>query len=205
MRKALAAVATAVAALAGGIAAAAPAQAATYPLPTSCPTRTTSPMLSRFGDTNEYFEVDNGSFASPTAGWDGSYGISPENEPWYVNPASSQNSLSLSTGAWAKSPDLCLSAGEETTRFFYKGTGQSGSVLSVKAIITSDTGVYTYNYRLDASFTGWRLSPVLSIPNYSYDGVQLVSLQFGNASTYQTARPIQVDDVLVDPWRAWGY
>ncbi|WP_409483910.1 hypothetical protein [Arsenicicoccus dermatophilus] len=205
MRKALAALAAVVATLAGGVVAAAPAQAATYPLPTSCPTRTTSPMLSRFGDPNEYFEVDNGSFASRAAGWEGSYGISPENEPWYVNPASSQNSLSLASGAWAKSPDLCLSAGEETTRFFYKGTGHGGSVLSVKAIITSGTGVYTYDYRLPASFTGWRLSPVLAIPNRSLGGVQLVTLRFGNATANRNARPIQVDDVLVDPWRSWGY
>lgn len=84
MRKVTSTIATVAASLVAGLAVAAPAQAAgssTYTAP-GCPTRTTSAMLSQFGDTNQYFEAGAGGSAQYSKGWTGLYSISAENEPW---------------------------------------------------------------------------------------------------------------------------
>ncbi|AKT51146.1 hypothetical protein [Arsenicicoccus sp. oral taxon 190] len=200
-------VATAAATVTVGLAGAAPAHAtdgSTYAAP-GCPTRTTSPMLARFGDDREYFAVPNGGFSTLSAGWSGFHSFSPENEPWYVNPASWTTSLALFRGDSARTASLCVGEGEDSFRFFYKGTGMPGTRLTVKVTITSDTGTYVTSTVVDASPYGWRLSPSLRVPNYATDKIQTITIGFSNTSTGPSMLPVLVDDVLIDPWRSAGF
>ncbi|WP_392467436.1 hypothetical protein ACF3NS_01695 [Arsenicicoccus cauae] len=205
MRRFTAMLIASVAAVTAGLAGASTAQAAgadsTHAV-SGCPVRTTSPMLSRLGDTNEYFPVPNGGFALWGAGWNGLYSLALENEPWYVNRAALTGSLRLWPGGSARTAELCVGEGEDSFRFFYKGTGQVGSRLLVRTTVRSETGTYTYGTTLDASRAGWQLSPVVPVPNHATDTVQQLSIAFVNTTPFDSVRTILVDDVLIDPWRS---
>lgn len=205
MHRFIAVLTATLAAIAGGLAGASSAQASetdsTYAV-AGCPARTTSPMLSRFGDPNEYFPVPNGGFNRWGAGWNGMFSLALENEPWYVNRAALTGSLRLWPGDSARTAELCVGEGEDSFRFFYKGTGQLGSRLLVRTTVRADTGTYTYGTTLDTSRAGWQLSPVVSVPNHATTKVQQISIAFVNTTPFDSVRTVLVDDVLIDPWRS---
>lgn len=205
IRTALTAASTLALAVTGVALAEAPAHAAPVPtVPTSCQPRSTSAMLLTLGDDHQYFSAPDGGMASPTRTWAGSFSVSAENEPWQVDASSTRNSIALRDGGWATSQSMCLGRDEDSFRFFYKGTGTPGSTLDVRAVINADTGTYVQRYRVDVSAAGWHLSPSLGIPDYSASSIQVASLSF-SADLPSDARPVLVDDVVVDPWRGRGW
>ena len=187
----------------------------------ACSTRTLSQPFSRWGDLNQYFPVNNGTFESGTSGWTLGSGASrvAENEPWKV-AGSGDYSLKIPSGSSVSTPVMCLTADEDSTRFFYKSPGLNATLTAtIVATATSVTTTssakrsfagtpgtsvssasnsFTISFPLASSAaSGWQVSPQIKLPNLSgLTGTYNVQIKL----TAQGG-PWQIDDIYVDPSR----
>jgi hypothetical protein len=166
----------------------------------ACTSRTLSQPFTLWGDTNNYFPVTSGTFESGTSGWSIGSGVSrvAENEPWRV--AGGSSSLKIPAGSSASTAEMCLTAEEDSARFFYKSPG-SGQFLQVtiKATNTVQHITYMTSFTLQTGgLTGWQLSPRIPLPDVrGTTGTENVVITLAPNGT----APWQIDDVFVDPSR----
>jgi hypothetical protein len=166
----------------------------------ACTTRTLSQPFKTWGDTNNYFPVTSGTFESGTSGWTVGSGVSrtAENEPWKV--AGGSNSLRIPGGVSASTPVMCLTADEDSTRFFYKSPGAYANLLvTIKATNTITNSVALLSFPLTTgTAAGWQVSPRISLPDVrgvqGYENLQITLTPQGSGAW-------QIDDVFVDPSR----
>jgi hypothetical protein len=166
----------------------------------ACTTRTLSQPFTAWDDTNNYFPVTSGTFESGTSGWSIGPGVSTvaENEPWKV--AGGSSSLRIPAGSSASTAEMCLTAEEDSVRFFYKSPG-SGQYLQVtiKATNTVQHNTYITSFTLKTGlFAGWQLTPRIPLPDVrgttGTENVVITLAANGSAAW-------QIDDVFVDPSR----
>jgi hypothetical protein len=166
----------------------------------ACTTRNLSQPFVNWGDSNNYFPVTSGTFETGTTGWTIGSGVTraPENEPWRV--AGGSSSLKIPAGSSASTAEMCLTADEDSTRFFYKapGSGQSLQV-TIKATNTVQHITYVTSFTLQTgSFAGWQLTPRIPLPDVrGTTGTENVVITLAPNGT----APWLIDDVFVDPSR----
>jgi hypothetical protein len=168
----------------------------------ACTTRTLSQPFKQWGDSNDYFLVSSGTFESGTSGWSIGSGVSrvAENEPWKV-AGSGGNSLKLAAGSSVSTPEMCLTAVEDSTRFFYKSPGNgSGLQVTVKATNPTGSRISMVSFTLPGgSAAGWQVSPRIALPDVrgisGTENVVITLAAQGGGGAWQ------IDDVFVDPSR----
>src|SRR3954451_8519628 len=132
----------------------------------ACTSRTVSQPFTNWGDTNDYFPVTSGTFESGAGGWSIGPGVSKvgENEPWKVT-GSGASSLRIPAGSSVSTPEMCLTATEDSTRFFYKAPGSGvGLQVTIKATNTVTNSVYMTSFTLTTgTLAGWQVSPRISL------------------------------------------
>jgi hypothetical protein len=166
----------------------------------ACTTRTVSQPFTAWSDSNYYFPVTSGTFESGAGGWSIGSGVStvPENEPWNV-AGSGAASLRIPAGSAASTSQMCLTADEDSTRFFYKSPGSGvglGVTITATNSITHAVAMTSFTIRAGTT-AGWQVSPRISLPSArDLQGTENVVIKF----TAQGAA-WQVDDVFVDPSR----
>lgn len=165
-----------------------------------CTTRTTKQAFLQWGDTNQYFAADNGTFESGAGGWtlsNGSKVVSGQ-APWKVNGSNHSKALQLPGGSSATAPFMCVASNEEWLRFFFKDPGVPGASFRIEITVKSGTGTAVNTWETGSNTAGWRVSPQISLPNLrDANGQQWISVRFlptNNAATWQ------LDDVMIDPW-----
>lgn len=165
-----------------------------------CEARNTSAAFSWWGDSNQYFLANGGSFEANSTRWNmwnggtRAWGESPFG---YAGPGS--QSLYLPSWAGALSPAICVFENEESLRFAYKAP-RPGATLQVWIEISGPQGYAYTNTYMTASSWWWDVSPIIPMPNLrDADGRQWVSIfmmPVDNSGAWQ------VDDVMIDPWIA---
>ncbi|MFN8082236.1 MAG: hypothetical protein U0Q19_21975 [Kineosporiaceae bacterium] len=188
-----------VGALGASVVAAAPSQAAAYI--NDCGPRITAASFSKFGDTNQYFEVPSAHMEFlQLSGWTTSgASLVAGNEPWYIASSLDSQSLRVASGGYVRTPTMCVAVGEDSLRFFYRSPGVAGSTLSVQMTATNGTSTASTSYTLDGSTAGWKVSNRLALPNVmGTTGTQNLTVTIRPSGT---AAAWQVDDIQVDPWR----
>jgi hypothetical protein len=169
----------------------------------ACTARTVSQPFTNWGDSNYYFPVTSGTFEAGTTGWTIGSGVSrvTENEPWNVT-GSGTSSLKIPAGSSASTAEMCLTADEDSTRFFYKapGIGGVGLLVTIKATNTITNSVYRTSFTLPpGTLGGWHVSPRIALPDVrGTTGTENVVITFtapGGGGAWQ------IDDVFVDPSR----
>jgi hypothetical protein len=169
----------------------------------SCPTQSLSTPFTQWGDTNSYFLVPGGSFEGTPdqVGWSLSgAGLTPGNEPFYVDGSGDSQSLTISGGGSATSPYFCVDNTMSDLRFFAQQV-TAGSDLEVQALVQTGNGVQTVPVEdlTDGSMPSWApTEPVGDSGNLPDGDTLTVALEF---SVPQSAGSWQIDDLYVDPYR----
>jgi hypothetical protein len=161
----------------------------------SCPGATQA--FKQFGDARYYTFGTNGGMESGTTGWTVSSGASVVrgNESLFVHSASDSKSLSLTRGASALTPSMCMGTTSTVVRFFVKGDANVRVDVVERNLLGLVVGIL--NATTVDGTSAWQPSPaVLNLDSLQgLLGVSSVQLRFtamdGSAS---------VDDVYVDPW-----
>jgi hypothetical protein len=161
----------------------------------SCPGATQA--FKQFGDARYYSFGTNGGMESGTTGWTVSSGASVVrgNESFFVHSASDSKSLSLTRGASALTPSMCMGTTSTVVRFFVKGDANIRVDVVERNLLGLVVGIL--NATTVDGTSAWQPSPaVLNLDSLQgLLGVSSVQLRFtamdGSAS---------VDDVYVDPW-----
>ena len=172
-------------------------------LPNCGVTNATTPFAA-WGDLRSYFPMPNGGFESGTTGWTpGAAKVVAGNESFYVSSKTDSHSLSIPSGATAKSPTVCVAMGENTVRLFVKNPGVTGSTLHIQAYVQNPlTGLVLstgFDLNSSAGATTWAPTAPLGIPNLlgGVLGTQNVTLVF----TTKGSATWGIDDVFIDPFR----
>jgi hypothetical protein len=167
----------------------------------ACTTRTLSQPFTAWSDSNNYFPVTSGTFESGTSGWSIGSGVSTvnENEPWKVTGTGAY-SLRIPSGSAVSTPEMCLTADEDSTRFFYKSPGgATGLGVTIKATnsISHSLALTSFTIKTGTS-AGWQVSPRISLPDVrGTQGTENVVITL----TAQGGGVWQIDDFFVDPSR----
>lgn len=171
-----------------------------------CASRTEAPVFATWGDTFNYFRVQNGGFESGTSDWalTGGAAVVSGNEPSKVGGTNDAKSLTIPAGATAESRTICVSRGEDTIRLFARNARVSGAILHVTALVRSTSGQIAqtaFDINGDAAPAGWAPTLRLTIPNLlGGTGTEELTLQF---TTRGTAATWSIDDVYVDPYKSY--
>lgn len=168
-----------------------------------CETRVMTQAFKQWGDLNNYFLVNGGTFEdSFFLNWDlkpGATAMAGEQSPWKVNGSKHTRGLRIAPAVRVRTIDICVMVDEETMRFFYRSPGVRGATLRVDIDAESDLGTATSSWTADGSTAGWKVSPVVPLPNVrGENGRQHIDITFtptGSAATWA------IDDVMIDPWK----
>lgn len=168
----------------------------------ACTTRTLSQPFTNWSDTNYYFPVTSGTFESGSSGWSPGAGVSRvnENEPWKV-AGSGGYSLKIPAGSSASTPEMCLTATEDSARFFYKSPGGGvGLQVTIKATNSITHSLWTTSFTITTgTFGGWQVSPRIALPDVrgttGTENVVITLAAPGGGGAWQ------IDDVFIDPSR----
>lgn len=166
----------------------------------SCSARTTTAAFARWGDDNQYFVADGGTFERGATEWNrrGLAHSSFEQNPLGVAGPGWQ-SMQIPAGSSIESPEICVFQNEESVRFAYRAP-YAGASLRVDISVESNGQRATTTTTIKASTWAWTVSPIIDMPNLrNAAGQQRIII---------TMRPLdllggwQVDDVMIDPWVA---
>ena len=173
----------------------------------NCPVAPASTPFSQWGDSGTYFLAPGGSFEGTAAqvGWTlSNASLTAGNEPFNVNGGNDQQSLTINAGGSAVSPYFCVDNTMSSLRLFARQIA-GGNDLRVAALVQTANGVAAYHLGdlADGTMSSWAPSaPITADTSSLADGSTImVALRFRvppGAGTWQ------IDDVLVDPYRA-GY
>jgi hypothetical protein len=165
-----------------------------------CEARTTSAAFARWGDHNQYFVANGGTFEggwSPWVTWGGA-GVAPGQNSHAIN-GHGQRAMRLPSWSTAMSPTMCVFANEESLRFFYKAPA-SGRTMEVHIEVIGQDGYASTTSYVTSSSRRWEVSPIIEMPNVrGADGRQWVTIYLtplGGRGSWM------VDDVMIDPWVA---
>lgn len=171
-----------------------------------CASRTEAPVFAAWGDTYNYFRVQNGGFESGSTDWalTGGAAVVAGNESYRVGGSNDSHSLRIPAGSTAESRTICVSRGEDTIRLFASNARVRGAILHVTALVTSPSGQVAqtaFDVNGEAAPAGWSPTMRLSIPNLlGGNGTEALTLQF---TTRGTAATWSIDDVYVDPYKSY--
>ena len=164
--------------------------------------------FAQFGDTSNYFLVRGSSFERDELNsdkWNGRGGaqIAYGSETYAVSGDADARSMSLSSGASATSPEICVGKNEPTMRWFSRQSSGTNGQLLVDVLYTDDTGQsQVYTAGASVAGTAWAPSTIVEIlPALQTlaDG-QKTKLRFRFRATNGDWR---FDDVFVDPYARW--
>jgi hypothetical protein len=182
------------------------APATSAPAARTCEARDVAQPFVPWLDPLHYFLLPGGDFES-TSGWTfgGGAKIAAGNETFYVHGSGDRKSLSLPSGAWARTSPTCVDADEPTMRFFARNSGSVLSTLVVEAPIrTTLLGVTTQTTVPLGVVPGTTQSWQPSLPfvlelsaNQLLGGATTVDFRFGVVGAGGAWR---IDDVYVDPF-----
>ena len=199
------ALATSLTACVLGVLAIAPATGA--PSAQTCGAREVSQPFLPWLDFSHYFLLPGGDFES-SSGWilGGGAKISAGNEPFYVHGKGDAKSLSLPSGAWARTAAICVDSDEPTLRFFARNSGSLLSTLVVEARIrTTLLGVTTETSLPVGVVLGTARTWQPSLPmvfklslNQLLGGTTTIDFRF---SVLGSGGAWRVDDVYIDPFK----
>jgi hypothetical protein len=171
----------------------------------SCPPQALSTPFSQWGDTNSYFLIPGGSFegTADQVGWTlNDATLTPGNEPFQVDGASDDQSLTINAGGNATSPYFCVDNTMTDLRLFAQEVSPGGD-LHVKALVQTPDGVARVPLAdlADGSMPNWApTDPITGDTSSIPDGDSvMVALRF---SVPGSAGAWQLDDIYVDPWRS---
>jgi hypothetical protein len=171
----------------------------------SCPTQPVSTPFSPWGDANDYFSVPGGSFEGTAnqVGWTLSdASLTSGNEPFDVNGADDQQSLTINGGGSATSPYFCADDTMSSLRFFAQQAA-AGTDLQVDALVRTSHGVMVVPVAdlADGSFSSWAPTDALGGDNGKLPAGSsiMVALRFEAPSSDGSW---QIDDLYVDPYRS---
>ena len=165
----------------------------------ACSTATLSQPFARWGDQSTYELAPGGDFEGSLAGWTLSGGAArvAGSEPFGATGAVGASSLSLSAGASAQSPYVCVNASYPTFRFFAQNTGLLSTVL-VQVVYKTALGTVALPLGTVALSGQWQPTlPMLTgsvVAGLITGGTAQAALRF----TALTGGS-RIDDVFVDP------
>ena len=169
---------------------------------TPCQAQPLSTPFAQFGDSGSYFLVPGGSFegTADQVGWSLSDAeLTAGNEPYQVNGASDDQSLTINGGGSATSPTFCVDKTMPDLRFFAQETA-GGSDLEVQGLFRLGHRQVAWPLAVikDGTMSSWAPAQVRLalrlLPVWLHLPVQLRFVVPGGGSW-------QVDDVYVDPFR----
>jgi hypothetical protein len=163
-----------------------------------CQVRATSAAFQRWGDHNQYFVADGGTFEGWSSAWEmrgAAWHGFGQNPHGYAGPG--QRSLQLSAWGAVKSPSMCVFENEDALRFAYKAP-HAGAILQVWVEVENERGyAYTSTY-ITAADHQWNISPIIDMPSLrDPQGQQWVTVYIMALDAWGTW---MVDDVMIDPW-----
>jgi hypothetical protein len=170
----------------------------------SCQSQPLSTPFAAWGDTSSYFLVPGGSFegTADQVGWSLSNAtLTAGNEPFHVDGAADDQSLTINGAGSATSPVFCVDSTMQSLRFFARET-KPGSGLDAQAVVRLGRRqiVWPLGVISDGSMPAW--GPVRqinlqarSLPSWIRIPVALRFTVPGGGGSWQ------VDDVYVDPFR----
>lgn len=165
-----------------------------------CEPRNTWAAFAPWGDHNQYFVANGGTFEgdwSPWATWGGA-GVGWDQNSHAIN-GHGQRAMRLPSWSTAMSPAMCVFHNEESLRFFYRAPGV-GRTLEVHIEVWGENGYASTTSYITSSSRQWEVSPIIDMPNVrGADGTQWITVYLtpigGRGSWF-------VDDVMIDPWVA---
>jgi hypothetical protein len=172
----------------------------------SCDPQTLTTPFSPWLDVAQYTPLAGGSFETSAAGWtlNGGAAVNAGNEPYHVYGEADASSLSLSSGASATSPTICVGLEHPTVRFFARrsNTGLLGlSTLRVDVLFENNLGlVNSLPIGVVAGTTSWQ--PTLPMTVLA----SLLPLLPGEHTPVQfrftptLGGTWSIDDIAVDPF-----
>lgn len=165
-----------------------------------CEARSTSAAFAPWGDHNQYFLANGGSFesgATPWTTWGSARRTFGQNPFGIAGPGS--QSMRLSGWAGAQSPAICVFDNEESLRFAYKAPF-GGATMEVYVEVATDQGVAATTTYVTAANRRWDVTPIIDLPNMrDANGQQWITVTLTPLDGWGTWN---VDDVMIDPWVA---
>jgi hypothetical protein len=165
----------------------------------SCPSQSSSRLLSGQGDNAQYYELKGSSFEASLSGWTLDNAQIVEDSPANLPTG---KALRINPGGSATSPTFCVSSEYPSFRFYARRTGFGWlGHLQVTLRVTNSWGWTSYvpvRGWLDNNNENWALSPVLGLASelpLLGNGTVNVSLIFQSTGATWT-----IDDVLIDPY-----
>jgi hypothetical protein len=180
-----------------------PTVASTPASPTaSCPSVTSSPLLTSLGDSANYSPVQESTFEGAVADWSlNNAAVVSDNEPWTVISSTDSNALQIGAGGSATSPTFCVDSTLPSFRFFAQSLGSgyhSGlNVLAKFTLANGYSGTIPVTALNSGDYSSWQVSPSLPLGSVLQPG-QTVTVQFVFAAGSGSAW--EIDDVLLDPY-----
>jgi hypothetical protein len=171
----------------------------------SCPTQPVSTPFSQWGDSNDYFLIPGGSFegTADQVGWTlSNASLTTGNEPFNVNGAGDQQSLTINGGGSATSPYFCVDDTMSSLRFFAQQAA-AGTNLRVRALVQNSDGsvsVVPIADLADGSMPAWApTDPLGGGATLPAGSSVMVALRF---RAPVSSGSWQIDDIYVDPYRS---
>jgi hypothetical protein len=164
-----------------------------------CPSQPAAQVFMPWGDPAWYSSVADGGMETRLGAWGLADAASfvDGNEPFFVRSPSDAWSLSLPSGASAKSAPICVNLGHPTLRLFAR-SGRPGGTLRIAVEFTDLTGNRrTQQIAMLTADGAWAPTPPIAIwaNALSLLSPQQVAFRF----TADNAK-WQIDDVYVDPY-----
>jgi hypothetical protein len=157
--------------------------------------------FAQFGDSRYYNFAPNGGLELGGYGWSLSSGatVVSGNESYYLHSRYDSHSLSLSEGATATTPLMCMGTSSTVIRFVYKGTGRLRVQVVERNLLGLVIGVL--DWTTIGGSSSWQPSPTVANLDSLLGllGASTVQLRF-TALDGASA----VDDVYVDPMASSG-
>jgi hypothetical protein len=167
----------------------------------ACPAPSVSTPFAQWGDSNSYFAVPGGTFENGQPGWTlSSAALSAGNEPFNVNGAADNQSLTIAGGGSATSPYFCVDTTMSSMRLFADQVATGGD-LQITALVQTPNGVtnVAVGNLADGSMPAWAPTQPITGNTSQLQGSVMVALRF---SVPAATASWTIDDVYVDPYRS---
>jgi hypothetical protein len=171
---------------------------------TSCEEQTFSQPFLPWADPASYTLQPGGDFEPGSPAWDATAGAAAAtvNEPWTVTDDYDGRSLSLTSGASATSPSICVGIEHPDIRFFAKASSSFAALKVEVFFIDANGDTQSLTIGNVSGNNGW--SPTVQMPIVA----NLLPLLPGSKTPVAfrltaTSGSWKVDDFYVDPYSKW--
>jgi hypothetical protein len=171
---------------------------------TSCEEQTFSQPFLPWADPASYTLQPGGDFEPGSPAWDATAGAAATtvNEPWTVTDEYDGRSLSLTSGASATSPSICVGIEHPDIRFFAKASSSFAALKVEVFFIDANGDTQSLTIGNVSGNNGW--SPTVQMPIVA----NLLPLLPGSKTPVAfrltaTSGSWKVDDFYVDPYSKW--